>query len=80
MKIEKKNRLSNGHRVYLKNAFWKMCVTICGRFCLNEGKITERFVEEVKRDRNNPGVSPSKSHSNEGYNLLERPQITANVK
>ena len=26
-------------RVRLKNAFCKMCVTICGRFCLNEGGV-----------------------------------------
>ncbi|WP_334297533.1 DUF6783 domain-containing protein [Anaerobutyricum hallii] len=26
-------------RVCLKNAFYKMCVTICGRFYLNEGGV-----------------------------------------
>nr|WP_302790325.1 DUF6783 domain-containing protein [Anaerobutyricum hallii] len=26
-------------RVRLKNAFCKTCITICGRFCLNEGGV-----------------------------------------
>ena len=34
-------------RVRLKNAFCKTCITICGRFCLNEGGVMGR-VNQMK--------------------------------
>ena len=36
---KKKNNLYLWPRACLKNAFCKMCITICGRFRLNEGGV-----------------------------------------